>query len=119
MRYILTAILLLGLYGVSGAQFRPGPTIDLDVPGALEALQRDHRAHYQAIQHIMAGLFARPDADVPRWRRTTFNADDVSYAPVLLASDPPTRRLAFVLDGTRYNSIVTLAHIEGTIRPAR
>src|SRR5262245_48114134 len=119
MRYALIAILVLGLCGWAAAQLRPGATIDLDGPGALEALQRDNPVHYQIIQQIMAGLFARPDADVPRWLRASFNADDVSYAPVLLATDPPKRRLAFVLDGTRYHSIVTLAHIKGMVRPAR
>jgi len=116
---VLTTMLLLGRCDVAAAQFRPGPTIDLDVPGALERVQRDNPVHYQAIQQTMAGLFARPDADVPRWLRTSFNASDVSYAPVLLASDPPKRRLAFVLDSTRYQSIVTLPHVKDTVRPAR
>ena len=55
---------------------------------------------------------------MPRWLQTSFGAHDVSYAPVLLTSDPPKKRLSFALDGTRYLAVVTLSHVKGTIVPS-
>jgi len=97
---------------------RPGRTVNLNRPGVLEALQHENPAHYQKIQEIMVGLYRHPDSEVPRWIQTTFNASDVSYAPVLLTSDPPQRRLSFALDNTHYQAVVTLTHLKPEIIPA-
>jgi len=48
-----------------------------------------------------------------------FDARNVSYAPILLTSDPPKRRLSFALDDTRYEAVVTLTNVRAEIDPLR
>jgi hypothetical protein len=118
MPRIIVAVLVMFFVVSCMAVGRSGAIIDLNRPGAFEALQRDNPAHYQKIQQIMAGLSGRPDADVPRWIRTSFDARDVSYAPILLTSDPPQRRLSFALDDSRYQAVLRLTHLRPEIIPA-
>jgi len=120
MRRIFAALVLTTLLTVTAAVAAEGPprNIDLDRPGAMEALARDNPAHHDKIRQIIAGLFKRADHDVPRWLHVSFGAHDVSYAPVWLTSDPPKKRLSFALDGTRYRTVVTLSHVRGVIVPA-
>jgi hypothetical protein len=96
-----------------------GPTIDLDQPGALAALEQTNPAHYAKVRLILAGVSRNPDSDVPRWMRVGFDARDVSYAPLVLTSHPAQRRLAFALDGTRYVAVVVLTDSRGHIVPLR
>ncbi len=98
---------------------RSGAIIDLNQPGVLETLRRDNPAQYQKIQEIIAGLFGRPDAEVPHWIQTTFDARDVSYEPILLTSDPPQRRLSFALNNTRYQAVLTLTDLRPEIIRAK
>ena len=112
------AVLALALTASSGAWAaapKAGPVIDLDRPGALEALQRSNPAHYAKVRQIMDGVVRRPDAEVPRWMQASFNAHDVSYAPIVLTSHPPKRHLSFALDSTHYEAIVTLTTVRGKI----
>jgi len=95
------------------------PIVDLNAPGTLAALEQSNRAHYEKVRRILQDIVDKRDSDVPRWMQTTFAAHDVSYAPVLLTSDPPQRRLSFVLDTTRYNATVTLKNARGTVIPAK
>ena len=67
----------------------------------------------------MDGVIRQPDATVPRWITVNFNGRDVDYAPVVMTSHPPKRRLSFALDDTRYVTIVTLTNVRGEIVPAR
>ncbi|MBI4524661.1 MAG: hypothetical protein HY695_12720 [Deltaproteobacteria bacterium] len=97
----------------------PGRTINLNQPGALEALQQSNPKHYEKVRRILEGLFQQPDAAVPRWIQTNFDARNVSYAPILLTSDPPKRRLSFALDDTRYEAVVTLTNLRGEIIPLK
>jgi hypothetical protein len=96
-----------------------GHTINLNEPGALEALQHSNPAHYEKVRKIMEGLFQRSDTAVPRWIQTNFDARNVSYAPILLTSDPPKRRLLFALDDTRYEAVVTLTNVRGEMVPLK
>jgi hypothetical protein len=97
----------------------PGRTINLNEPGALEALQHSSPAHYEKVRKIIEGISQRPDIAVPRWLQTNFDARNVSYAPILLTSNPPKRRLSFALDDTRYEAIVTLTNVRAEIVPLR
>ena len=84
--------------------------IDLDAPGTLDALARDHPSHYEKVAEILAEVLKQPDSEVPQWMRTNFNAHDVVYGPLLLASLPPKRHLSFKIDDVRYKSIVTVTN---------
>ena len=94
-------------------------TVDLDRPGALEALERSNPTHYEKVLKIVEGVVRQPDAKVPQWIAVTFNGRDVDYAPVVMTSYPPKRRLSFALDDTRYVTIVTLTNVHGHVVPAR
>ena len=94
-------------------------TVDLDSPGVLEALERSNPTHYEKVLKIVEGVVRQPDAKVPQWIAVTFNGRDVGYAPVVMTSYPPKRRLSFALDDTRYVTIVTLTNVRGDVVPAR
>jgi hypothetical protein len=96
-----------------------GRAIDLDETGALEALARSNPAHYEKVRQILDGILQQRDANVPRWIRTNFAGRDVTYAPIVLTSHPPKRRLSFALDATRYETIIVLTNVRGEIVPLR
>ena len=93
-------------------------TVDLDKPGALEALQQSNPTHFDKVCQIMSGVARQPDVKVPGWMLANFNARDVSYAPIEMTSFPPKRRLSFALDNTRYMVVVTLTR-DGKVIPLR
>jgi len=120
MTLLLAVAFALAAYDLASAGAPiGGPVIDLDRPGALEALQRSNPAHYAKVRQIMEGVVERPDAQVRRWMQARFNAHDVTYAPVVLTSHPPKRHLSFALETTRYEAIVTLTNVRSEIIPAK
>jgi len=92
--------------------------VDLDKPGALEALQQLNPTHYEKIRQIVTGILQQPDAAVPGWMRANFDARGVLYSQIEMTSYPPKRRLSFALDDTRYVVVVTLTR-SGTITPLK
>ena len=94
-------------------------TVDLDAPGTIEAVRAANPSHYDRIVKIIEGVLHQPDPTVPRWAEVNFNARDVTYTPVVMTSHPPKRRLSFILDDTRYETVVLLTNIRGTVTPAR
>ena len=100
-RLVATAVLIslwAGVAAVGDVALRQ--PVDLDKPGALEALQRSNPRHFETVRQIMSGVAQQAAADVPGWMLTNFNAQDVRYAPNEVSY--PKRRLSFVLDDTRY-----------------
>jgi len=92
--------------------------VDLDKPGALEALQQLNPMHYEKIRQIVTGILQQPDVAVPGWMRANFDARGVLYSQIEMSSYPPKRRLSFELDDTRYVVVVTLTR-EGKITPLK
>jgi hypothetical protein len=84
--------------------------INLDAPGALAAVEREHPDHFARIQRILSEVPRRPPAgdSVATWMRTEFQATDVQYADFLMVTDPPKKRLEFSLDRTTYVTVITL-----------
>lgn len=82
--------------------------IDLDQPGALEALQRDNPAHFAKVEKILREAPRRPFMSVPGWIRTEFNAKDVDTSYLLKTSYPAQTRLSFVLGDQRYTKIIRI-----------
>jgi hypothetical protein len=120
MKPVSLAILALFWSGVvlaGGAAF--GRAINLNEPEALDALQRSNPAHYEKVRKILDGVVRQAESRVTHWIRATFDARNVNYAPILLTSAPPKRRLSFVLDDTSYEAVVTLTHVRGEILPLR
>jgi hypothetical protein len=119
LRLVLAGILLLSSALFGSAPVGAAPAIDLDRPGAFEALQRTNPDHAAKVRLILEGVARTPDSDVPRWMRVAFDARDVSYIPVVLTSHPAKRRLSFVLDTTRYEAVIVLTGLRGDIVPLR
>jgi hypothetical protein len=115
----LLTVAALALLSLAPAAVSAGPTVDLDRPGALEALAQANPAHHAKVTAILEGIARQRDADVPRWMRVGFDARDVGYAPIVLTSHPAKRRLSFALDDTRYVAVVVLTHLRGHIVPLR
>jgi hypothetical protein len=97
----------------------PGRAVDLNETGALEALARSNPAHYEKIRQIFDGILQQQDANVPRWIQANFDGRNVTYAPIVLTSHPPKRRLSFALDATRYEAVIVLTNVRGEIVPLR
>jgi hypothetical protein len=115
----LIGLALLCATFVVPATASAGPTIDLDQPGALAALEQANPAHHAKVRLILQGVTRHPDSDVPRWMRVGFDARDVNYAPIVLTSHPAQRRLSFALDDTRYVAVVVLTHLRGDVVPLK
>jgi predicted dienelactone hydrolase len=118
MAWVIALALLAATCFVPAAA-SAGPTIDLNTPGALEALEQANPAHYAKVKLILHGVTRQRDADVPRWLRVGFDARDVNYAPIVLTSHPARRRLSFALDATRYEAVIVLTHLRGDIIPLK
>jgi hypothetical protein len=120
MRRLLALITVVGLgVGQAPIAFGQSRIVNLDVPGALDALERDNPPHYRKVREIMAEVQKQPDSEVPQWMRTRFDARDVNYGPLLLVTDPPKRRLSFTIDEVRYRSTVTLTNWKPQRIPAK
>jgi hypothetical protein len=120
MRRLLALITVVGLgVGQAPIAFGQSRIVNLDVPGALDALARDNPQHYRKVREIMAEVQKQPDSEVPQWLRTHFDARDVNYGPLLLVTDPPKRRLSFTIDEVRYRSTVTLTNWKPQRIPAK
>ena len=101
-RLVATAVLVSLWTAVAAVgDVAPRQSVDLDKPGALEALQRSNPRHFETVRQIMSGVAQQADADVPGWMLTNFNARAVRYAPNEVSY--PKRHLWFVLDDTLYS----------------
>jgi hypothetical protein len=82
--------------------------VDLDRPGALQALERANPAHFAKVQRILHEAPRLPLGAVQGWVRTQFDAREVSSPYVLRTSYPAQANLSFVLDDTRYSAVIRL-----------
>ena len=82
--------------------------IDLDRPGAMEALARDNPVHYAKVEKILSEAPYRPTSSIARWMRTEFNARDVGMSNLLKTSLPAQARLSFVLDDRHYTKVIRI-----------
>ena len=96
-RILAAALLLFGWTFLAVAdEARSRRAVDLNEPGALEALQGSNPIHYDKIRRILEGVLRQSDGGVPRWLQTTCNAQDVSYRPNR-ADESPTEEAPVVL----------------------
>jgi hypothetical protein len=101
MRTVLIVLASVAALSVAGAA---DGRIDLNKPGAMEQLQRNNPRHYAKITTILEGLAEQPDEQVPQWMKTTFEAKNVIWAPLVLTSYPPRKRLSFELETIQYEA---------------
>jgi hypothetical protein len=85
-------------------------SVDLNVPGNLDAIEREHSERFAKIQRILSEVPLQPPNGraVATWMRTQFDARNVSYTDFIMTSFPPKKRLEFSLDNTAYFAVVTL-----------
>lgn len=114
--FAVAVLALLWTGNASGGDAPPVRIVNLNDHNALAALQHSNPTHYEKIQKILEAVFEQPDADA-RWIQTNFDAQNVSYAPILLTSAPPKRRLSFVIDKTLYQASITITAGRGQIIP--
>ncbi|MBW7900174.1 MAG: hypothetical protein H3C26_01755 [Rhodocyclaceae bacterium] len=98
-----------------GSASRP---VDLDRPGAIEALKDRNPVHHDKIQRILQGAQRLPLPSIRGWIQAQFGATDVSPPLPIKTSFPPKARLSFTLDEVRYSATVTLVGTEGKVVPA-
>lgn len=114
-RAVLFALGLLGA-SASAADFAPA-RVDLDAPGALERVRREHPEHLPAITQILREAPAMKPQALQGWIRTAFDG----RAPSVLAiktSYPPQAKLSFTLGKVRYVALVTLENTQAHLHPA-
>jgi hypothetical protein len=102
----------------SAAAQHPGHEIYLNAPGAMSRLAHDNPAHYAKVEGIFTKLCEVPAEEVPGVVAAAFSARGVAYLPYLLVTDPPKKRLSFILDDTVYSAVVTLRTSSSMSLPA-
>jgi hypothetical protein len=107
MNRVLIALLAAVSTAVMSEELRIVRLVDLDAPGALELVQREHPDHIVKIQRILREAPDQSPDEAPGWMRTQFGASGVGYG-ILRTSDPPKANLSFVLGDTAYSAVITL-----------
>src|SRR6185295_16096271 len=84
--------------------------IDLDRPGAMEAVQRDQPEHYRRIAQILSVASEVPcqTEQFGRAVEAKYEARDGHCGFLLQTSFPSRRVLSFTLATTRYSTVVTM-----------
>ena len=112
------AIALVAAFGVQAAGV-PSPSVDLDKPGALEALQREKPAHYAKVLEMMEKVQAVPFSEKGQHDlRLELQKPDVTRRQIE-TSFPAKTRLTVPVDDTEYKITVVYTKNPGTIVPAK
>ena len=93
------------------------PYVRLYTAQDLETLHATNPDHYASATRLLASANRLCQPGEPQLQNT--DARDVSCGLSLLTSDPPKRKLSFMLDGTRYVALVTMTADQPTPIPAR
>ena len=98
---VSTAVLLIATTSHALVQ------IDLDAPGNLESMARDHPDRFATIERILAEV-PRRSGSVASWMRTEFQARDIEYTDLIMTTNPAKKRLKFTLGDTAYVKVIAL-----------
>ena len=82
--------------------------VNLDDADALSRLATERPEHYGKVVRILRDAQQLPEREVIGWLRTSHQAEDAAFAPTLLTSYPPQRRLSFSLDAVQYRATVVV-----------
>lgn len=114
----MRAIFLLFLAASFGVHANP-VRVDLDRPGALEAIEKENPAHYRKIVDIIRVAADQSCLTAPQLMQIEGARGTDCRAMAIMTSDPPKKRLVFRLDDVQYVTVVTLTGPKGKVIPAR
>jgi len=115
LRNVLALMLLAPAAFAAGAP----QLVDLDRPGALEALAAQNPAHHRRALELIRIAEQPACKPVPKVRRSKDEPGDPACAPALLmTSNPPKRLVTFTIDDTHYRSVVTV-RVDARLMPAK
>jgi hypothetical protein len=119
MRIFIVGAALLSAAWVQAAPHSLSP-IDLDAPGAMDAVQREKPEHFGKIAQIRTLASRMPcfTEEFGRAIQVKFEARDASCGVLLMTSYPSKRRLSFALGEARYVTVVTMDESENRLTPA-
>lgn len=125
MRTVIAVVVLAVASTITGAMAGPivvSPTsrVDLDRPGAMEAVQRDQPEHYRRITEILSVASEVPcqTEQFGRVVEAKYDVRDGHCGLLLKTSYPAKRVLSFTLGTTRYSTVVTMQETSRLV-PAR
>jgi hypothetical protein len=119
----IASILALSITSVMAAPIvvvSPTAYVDLDRPGAMEAVERDQPEHYRRITEILSVASEVPchTEQFGRAVEAKYEARDGRCGLLLMTSYPSKRLLSFTLGTTRYSTVVTMREASKLV-PAR
>jgi hypothetical protein len=105
---IVLASLVLCTSTAAAAQWFSPTSVDLNVPGALDALRTGNPEHFRKITRLIEEFGRRPAENLLAWVEVRFGVKNPQYGMPWLVSWPPQRRLSFALDDVRYSMLVPI-----------
>ncbi len=115
---VIAAIATVALLGMAEAR---GPEVDLDKPGAMEALQRDRPDHYNKVMEAISKAQTIHVDPVPTTQHTGINTDDPRRKGLsnILPSNPAKSRVGVTVDGVNYRVTAHLTKDPGKFEKAK
>lgn len=113
------AIFAVAVSFAAAAAAPPTKSVDLDRPGALEAIQRQDRPLYDRITALLKVAEVEPCDTLPKVVKTQLRIDlETCNGYAILTSFPAKIRVTFRIDDTVYASNVIQPKITAQARPA-
>jgi hypothetical protein len=118
MSRILVAVMLLLTAGAAVARLIE---IDLDRPGALEALEKERPAHHKRVMQEISKAQAMPVDEKPSVQKADVGLRDprLKGAGPVLPSDPAKKRLVITVDEVVYRVTAHMTENPGKLEKAR
>jgi hypothetical protein len=114
----MRSIVLITVLLASIASAAEPLVLDLDNPGVLDRLERDHPQRYQAVAAVLLASERMPCKSTGlETLQARYNLRDLECGVMILTSYPAERHVSFFLDGTRYAATVTLKDADATVQP--
>lgn len=115
---IAIALLVLAWLSANAAPIQVA-TVDLDKPGALEALKKDRPAHYKKVMEEIEKAQAIPVDPLPVMRDALMD-DRSKGTTMIMPTDPAKKRISvFTEDLTEYRVTVHMTKNPATLQKAR
>lgn len=91
--------------------------VNLDEPGALEAVKRENPGHHRRLTGILAAASEmRCQPDKVGRLSVEYDAREAHCGVLVMTSYPAKRKLSFILDTTAYRATVTLDTRDDKVR---